>query len=142
MSDSSWSTVAMPAAAASTGVERQVRPAAAAVIAARVRGARPRQDPDEGALAGPVLTEDGMHFAGSRGEVHLVEGDDAAKALADGLRLEQRRDRPSGPFSSDAGSFLGGDVEPVRARRQDQAGRQVGEDVLADLELLEVEPSG
>ena len=117
MSDSSWKTVAIPAAAR--------RPASAAGMACRRSRTRPSsartapaEDPDERALAGPVLTEDGMHFAGSGGEVHLVEGDDAAEALADGLRLEQRRVvHPVTCQLSTSGRFLGRDVEPVRARR-------------------------
>ena len=93
MSDSSWKTVAMPARraldAASRGSVR--RPAQRDV--ALIRGDGAAEDPDERALAGAVLAEDGVHFAGVRGEVHLVEGDDAAEALADATpRASQRVD--------------------------------------------------
>ena len=49
------------------------------------------QDLDEGRLAGAVLAGERHHLAGVEGQVHVVEGLDAAEPLADSARLEEWR---------------------------------------------------
>ena len=49
------------------------------------------QDIDEGGLSGAVLAEQGMDLPAAQLEVHAVQRDDAAEALADAAEREQCR---------------------------------------------------
>ena len=57
-----------------------------------VGGDGARENLDEGGFPGAILTQNGTHFAGIRGEVHLVQGKDAAIALADPNSFQQCHD--------------------------------------------------
>jgi hypothetical protein len=56
-----------------------------------------REDLDEGGLSGAVLAEDGVHFAALGGEVHVVQGENAAVALADPDSFQQTHVDPLVP---------------------------------------------
>ena len=140
MSDSSWNTGRDAGAPGIIGRPGPVRRAAQGDLA-RVGGDGTAQDPDERALAGAVLAQDGVHFAGSAGEVHIVQGDHAAVALADAVRFQQVHPGCQGRSGSAAraGRLLGGHLEPGWRDRQHESGRQIREDVVADLEVLDLD---
>ena len=58
---------------------------------ALVRGVQPGQDVHEGALAGAVLAQQGMHLAPPELEVDVVVGDEPREALDDAPHLDRER---------------------------------------------------
>jgi hypothetical protein len=57
---------------------------------AGIRSERAGEDADEGALAGAVLSEEGMHLAGAQFEASVLEGSDAREGLHDPVEAEER----------------------------------------------------
>ncbi len=57
----------------------------------------PRQDLDEGALAGAVLAEQGVDLAGAGAEAGVAQRDDATEPLGNALRFNEIHvSRPEG----------------------------------------------
>src|SRR5690606_5429163 len=57
------------------------------------RFVKPHDALDQGALAGPVLAQEGVHRPRANAKGHVFERDEVAKALGHVLRLEKRRQR-------------------------------------------------
>ncbi len=96
---------------AGVGGRSQVHGRAVDEDLARVRPMRPAQDPDERGLAGAVLAQQEVHFAGLNDERNVFERADSRKGLGDPAHLEKRcHDRSS------ATSATGAAAARVRSR--------------------------
>ncbi len=78
------------AQAAGVGGRSQMHGRAVDEDLARIRLMRPAQDPDERGLAGAVLAQQEMHFAGLNGKRDVFERANPRKGLGDPAHLEER----------------------------------------------------
>ena len=73
------------------------------------------EDPHEGALAGAVLAEEGVHLAGADIEVDVVVGEHPGEALGDAAHLQEREPPLHGPLPAWSPSCLAS-FDRVRSR--------------------------
>ena len=116
MSDSSWNTAEMPARLRGARIGGGERRRRRTRIVPRVGPDRAGEDLDEGALAGAVLAEQGVHLAGARrGTRHRVSATMPPKRFGHGRGLDQvhgrRARKETAPLATD---------KPPGRRREDR----------------------